>query len=292
MHKIWIITLIITFTNTFGLKAQYSEVGLLMGATNYLGDLVPPRQFFLEGSFSIGAMYQYNFTDRIAVRANVLYGQLQGDDNNSSFDSGRRQRNLDFKTNLLEFSVMGQINLLPFHPKRTYRPITPYGFVGIGLFHFNPYTTYQGKQVYLQPLGTEAQGVAGYPDKYSLWEISIPAGIGVKFCLHSRVNLTVEIGFRKTFTDYIDDVSGDYVNIQTIRANNGLLAANLSNRTYDDNGRQIELEGSPRGLEGKDWYSFMGIGLTYSLHDAPVYFKKRVPKRRTKKSTRNGGRWM
>jgi hypothetical protein len=258
MNKIWI-GIIIGFINIVGVKAQYSEVGVLMGATNYLGDLVPPRQFFLEGNFS----------------------------------AGRRQRNLNFETDLLEISVMGQFNLLPFRPKRTYRPITPYGFVGIGVFHFNPRTTYLGREVYLQPLGTEGQGIEGYPDKYALWEIAIPAGVGVKFCLHSRVNLTVEIGFRKTFTDYIDDVSGDYVNIQTIRANNGLEAANLSNRTYDDNGRQVELAGSPRGLAGKDWYSFMGIGLTYSLHEAPIYFRKRVPSmKRYKKSKGNATRWM
>ncbi len=256
-------------------KAQYGELGLLLGTTNYLGDLVPPRQFFLGTNPSIGASFQFNFSDRLSVRTHILYGQLSGNDYNSTFDSGRKQRNLDFTTNLLEFAILGQLNLLPFHPKRTYRPITPYGFVGVAVFHFNPYTTYQGEQVFLQPLGTNAQGIAGYPAKYALWEISIPAGLGVKFCLTNRINLTVEFGIRKTFTDYLDDVSGDYVNLDIIRKGNGNLAAALANRTYDDNGQQIELQGNPRGFPSKDWYSFMGVGLSYSLHKNNVYFKKK-----------------
>ncbi len=281
---------------SFNLRAQYGEAGVITGVTNYLGDLVPPRTFFLGTSFSVGGVYQYNFTNRISIRGNVLYGQLRGDDNNSNYDSGRRQRNLDFKTDLFEISVVGQVNILPFQPTSTFRPITPYGFLGFAVFHFNPYTNYLGEKTFLQPLGTEGQGIDGYPEKYKLWEIAIPMGLGVKFCLHPRVNLSVELGMRKTFTDYIDDVSGDYVNLQTLRQNSGLLTAELSNRTYDNNGNQIELENSPRGHAGKDWYTFMGITVTYSMHKQNQYFKpkkkKASPKKTPREKKKESGRWM
>lgn len=272
------------------LKAQYSEVGLMLGATNYLGDLVPPREYFLGTSFALGATYQYNFTDRISIRGNFIWGKVKGSDRNSSYDSGRRQRNLDFSSHLFEFSVLGQVNILPFHPKRKFKPVTPFVFAGIAVFHFNPTTEYKGETVYLQPLGTEGQGMDGYAPKYSLVEISIPVGFGVKFCLTKRINLSIEVGVRKTFTDYLDDVSGDYVPLGELRAGNGALAANLSNRTYDNDGNQIERFGNPRGHSGKDWYSFMGLSVTYSLHKY-IYFDKRKKRKKTK-IKKKGGKWM
>lgn len=271
--------------------AQYGEVGVLMGTTNYLGDLVPSQEYFLGTSFGMGATYQYNFTNRIAVRGNFIWGRLKGDDKNSTYDSGRRQRNLNFQSSIVEVSALAQINMLPFHPKRNFKPITPYGFIGIALFHFNPYTTYKGKQVYLQPLGTEGQGLEGYPEKYSLIELSIPVGIGLKFCLSKRFNLSFEFGLRKTFTDYLDDVSGGYVPLAELRQGNGLMAANLSNRTYDNNGNQIEQTGNPRGHTGKDWYTFMGFSVTYSLHKY-IYFEKKSRRKKSKHKKRSTGRWM
>ena len=271
-------------------NAQYGEIGLLFGTTNYLGDLVPPQQYFLGTNIGLGATYQYNFTDRIAVRGNFIWGSLSGDDKKSTYDSGRRQRNLNFKSHLVEFSVLGQVNILPFHPKKGRKPITPYVFAGIAVFHFNPTTVYKNELVYLQPLGTEGQGMDGFPDKYSLWEVSIPAGIGVKFCVTKRINISFEFGLRKTFTDYIDDVSGDYVDLDILRAGNGIQAANLSNRSYDSNGNQIELVGNSRGYNGKDWYSFMGLSITYSLHKY-IYFEKKK-KRNSRAKSKDGGRWM
>ncbi|MCH2021735.1 MAG: DUF6089 family protein [Saprospiraceae bacterium] len=259
--------------------AQYSEVGLLIGMTNYLGDLVPPEEYFLGTNLGLGATYQYNITDRISVRGNCIWGQISGSDHNSSYNSGRRQRNLDFHSHILEFSALAQINILRFHPQRKFKPITPFIFLGIGLFHFNPSTIYKNERVFLQPLGTEGQGMDGYPPKYNIWEISIPAGIGIKFSLTKHINLSLEFGLRKTFTDYLDDVSGDYVGLTELWAGNGLMAKNLSNRTYDEHGNQIELKGTPRGYSAKDWYAFFGISVSYSFQKN-VYFKNTKRKRK------------
>lgn len=291
--KLKLLTLFLLL-NTLRINAQYGEVGLVMGVSNYLGDLVPSQEYLLGTSFAMGATYQYNFTNRISVRGNLIWGQIRGDDKNSTYGSGRRQRNLDFHSHLLEFSVLAQINILPFHPKRNFKPITPYGFIGIAVFHFNPTTTYKGTQYYLQPLGTEGQGLDGYASKYSLVELSIPFGFGIKFCLTKRINLSFEFGMRKTFTDYLDDVSGDYAPLDEVRTGNGFLAADLSNRTYDQAGNQIEKAFTPRGHSGKDWYTFMGFSVTYSMHKY-IYFEKKK-KRKTakpKKTKKNSsGKWM
>lgn len=288
----YILLLIFATKNT---QAQYSEVGLMVGISNYLGDLVPPQEYFLGTNFALGAMYQYNFTNRISVRGNFIWGQVSGSDRNSTYDSGRRQRNLDFHSHLVEFSVLGQVNILPFHPRKDFKPITPYVFVGIAVFHFNPSTIYKNERVYLQPLGTEGQGMSGYSGKYSLVEVSIPMGLGVKFCLTSRFNISLEFGLRKTFTDYLDDVSGDYVPLPQLRAGNGNLAAELSNRTYDSANNQIEMVGNPRGSEGKDWYTFIGVSVSYSLQKY-LYFdkknKKAKPKKEPKPKKKDHGKWM
>ena len=289
----WIILMgsLLSFTP---LQAQYSAIGLGVGTSNYLGDLVPPRTYFLGTNLALGLHYEYHLAPRWSVRGSVVWGQLSGKDVNSSYDSGRRQRNLNFTSPLLEFSVMGQFFVLPFEP--TYhnkRPISPYVFVGVGLFHFNPYTSYRGQQVYLQPLGTEGQGMEGYPDRYALWDWSIPFGGGVQVSLSNRLNFAFELGARKTFTDYIDDVSGEYVNLNELSAGNGILAAQLSNRTYDSDGQQIEREGVPRGKPAKDWYLITQVRLSYTLQQRYHFQPKRKKSKRGPKPKKTQlNKWM
>jgi hypothetical protein len=110
-------------------------------------------------------------------------------------------------------------------PPRPARPwITPYVFVGVAVYHFNPYaydTT--GKKVYLQPLSTEGEGLPQYPGRkeYALTQLAIPFGGGIKFRITDRVVLAYEIGMRKLFTDYLDDVSNTYVSETVLLAAKG-----------------------------------------------------------------------
>ncbi|MCP4441568.1 MAG: hypothetical protein GY810_21890 [Aureispira sp.] len=275
------------------IQAQYHEAGIFMGISNYWGDLTPPKQFFLETHFAVGLAYQFNITPRFSVRSNIIWGQISGDDRHSDEGSGRKQRNLDFLSDIWEFSALFNANILPFHPERGSRPITPYGFLGISLFHFNPTTMYKSERIALQPLGTEGQGITGYPDKYARWQVSIPFGLGIKFSLSSHFNLMIEGGMRKTFTDYLDDVSGDYVALDVIKNGNGDLAATLSNRTYDADGKQIEQVGVPRGHAGKDWYTFVGVIGTYSFQGNYFFKRKKKKSSKPKKPKKKGSsRWM
>ena len=148
-----------------------------------------------------------------------------------------------------------------------------YYTTGINIFKFAPQTTLlspsgQFELIDLQPLGTEGQGLPGFEDKYSLTQINIPFGIGFKFQLFDNIELGFEFVPRYTFTDYLDDVSRDYVNYDELMAANRPLAARLANRTGEYLGTgPIKVEtGTPRGdPEGNDWYFFGAAYVAYNF---------------------------
>ena len=288
MIKQMFVAFCVLFTGMTG-TAQYVELGGMLGSTNYMGDLVPPRAFFLERNIGGQLQVAYNLTPRFAVQTAALFGTLSGTDVNSTYDSGRRQRNLHFKSSLWEFSCSGRLGLLPFVPHRRKKPITPYASVGIAVFGFNPQASLKGEWVDLQPLGTEGQGLDGYASPYALTNVSIPIALGFKWALGKRVHFLFEFGFRKTFTDYLDDVSGDYVKLSELEAKSSRTALALSNRTLDKYGQQIEMYGNPRGHAGKDWYAFFGAGLVVSMQKGTVFKKKRA---KTVRKINKHNAWM
>jgi len=116
----------------------------------------------------------------------------------------------------------------------------------------------------LQPLGTEGQGwQENRGRQYNRVQIAIPMGVGFQVRIAKSMNLGFECGFRKTFTDHLDDVSGAYPNIDAFIEENPMGAA-LSFRSPEvsDNPLQNpegELRGSPLA---KDWYFFGGVMLS------------------------------
>ena len=208
----------------------------------------------------------------MAWRVSYHYTKISGDDANA-LDAGRVNRNLSFRSNIHELALLGEFNPIG-SDKRFY----PYLYGGAAIFHFNPETVYQGQLVELQPLGTEGQGIEGFDEKYRLTQFSIPLGVGFKFRMTDRINLGLELGLRKTFTDYLDDVSGTYVNYNDLLAGNGLVAAALGNRT----GELLETEplivetGSIRGNSDKDdWYYVGGLTISYLFYKKNNRFKNR-----------------
>jgi len=251
--------LILTIIPCF-LMAQYTEIGLMAGTSNYQGDLSPAnlRTSFGRTHASFGAFGRYNMNNYFSVKLGLTYGTISGDDADNN-----RSRNLDFKSDLLDVSVTGEINILGYQPYALERVFTPYAFIGIGLVHFNPRTQYNDEWVELQPQGTEGQGISGNESKYNLVQVVIPFGGGLKYAINDKWNLGIELGFRKTFTDYLDDVSGRYVDEDILAANNGELAAALANRSGE-----AVAAGSLRGNPGnKDWYIFTGFSVSYNFLD-------------------------
>ena len=253
--------LLLIISIPFFLQAQYKEIGIFAGISNYQGDLSPAElsQSLNRTHASFGVFGRYNMNNYLSVKLGATYGTISGDDADSN-----RERNLNFKSDLLDVSVTGEFNILGYQPYALERVFSPYIFAGVGIVHFNPRTQYEGEWVELQPLGTEGQGSsAEYGSKYGLTQVVIPFGGGLKYAINDSWNLGAELGFRKTFTDHLDDVSDRYVDEDLLLANNGELSVALANRT----GEPIpagRLRGNP---DNKDWYIFTGFSVSYNFLD-------------------------
>lgn len=232
----------------------------MAGVSNYQGDLGPSNLRVSLGKThaSVGGFLRYNFNDYLTGRVNLAYATLSGDD--ARYDRGR---NLSFRSSILEFAAIGEFNIMGYQPYALQRPFSPYIFVGIGFTHFNPRTKLDGEWIELQPLGTEGQGIEGYPSPYSLFTLAIPVGGGLKYAINDKWNIGIEMGVRKVFTDYLDDVSTSYVDPDLLLANNGELSAILSNRS----GVEVN-PGDARGNpDSDDWYVITAITVSYNFID-------------------------
>jgi Domain of unknown function (DUF6089) len=249
-----------------GVIAQKLHLNLNAGVTNYQGELQGKSFSLLDQSkFAFGIGATYNFTSHISVRSGLLFGKITADDKNNK-DVLLKARNLNFTSNITEFSVAGEYRLFDLDEKS----FTPYAFAGIALFHFNPYTKDStGVKYYLRDLGTEGQGLAAYPDrkKYNRTQISIPFGGGIKLRVSDKVLLGYEIGLRKTFTDHLDDVSNTYPDGALLAAGNGAKAFELSYRGGEvKDGSTVYPSNGTRGKpKTKDWYYYSGFTLSFAL---------------------------
>lgn len=249
--------------NTFGKQKRYSSIGFSLNALNYYGDLSPtPKKISTDISFTrpgFGVSYMRRFGPRYSLQGQFMYGTISGSDaesaNKGDLNNGvyRYKRNLSFRNHIKELSVVAMFDLFEnqsFYMSRV--KWTPYVYIGVAAFLHNPQakapaTDLQGKPlaqagqwVDLQPLGTEGQYStlaptdANYGIKpYSLLQVAIPFGFGARFRLNEVMDLSGDIGFRYTFTDYLDDVSGNYVDLSKLK---DPLAQAMSYRTNEING--------------------------------------------------------
>lgn len=171
-----------------------------IGTSSYFGELKNPGNY-LDAKPTLSAGLQMYFTNRISVRSELTYFSLKGDDAKAD-DRSRVRRNLSFTSGNFELNFVGMFNLFPLGKRFYQRPnVNFYGFAGIGLMYMNPKAEYQGKKYALQPLKTE--DVA-----YSRLQPVIPYGLGIRVKAGPFFNVALEGGWRTTFTDYMDDVSG------------------------------------------------------------------------------------
>jgi len=266
-------------------KGSSLDFGLYLGGSNYCGDLTRDYQpLWSKTKLAGGLLCRYNVSPYITFKGSALYGQIQGSDKNYSYDAYRTRRNLSFKSDIVEFSAQIEWNILGYENTRTNFGWSPYLFGGISVFRFNPKAQFNyisglhdpslqsqsGEWIELQPLGTEGQETTKFNDKrrYSLTQISIPLGIGSKWQLDDHWAIGIEFGVRKTFTDYLDDVSSIYVDDQIVGGASGPMAVALKDRSAEvNNDLSVKFENNdPRGNpKNKDWYLISGITLTYRI---------------------------
>ena len=272
---------ILTLTTCIFAYGQKTEFGIGTYTALYRGDLM--QDYGSAASFSSYSSYlvknlgyggsinlKNNFDNQKSIRFGLTYGQLSGADSRSmSGKNGdsRRNRNLSFFTDILEFSAMFDYNFRPFGIDKYEYRFTPYVVGGLGLFHFNPKTEYKGTVYELQPLSTEGQNLIKYPNKnsYALTTLAIPMGAGLRFALTDHLRLDFEVNYRFTTTDYLDDVSGTYADNPTIKSNYGEISAALADRRIEKGLAPFE-EGTARGsAKYRDGYLLVGLHLRYTI---------------------------
>ncbi len=247
---------------------KYNSIGITVNAMNYLGDLAPSSNWAsTDVSFTrpgFGIDFSHRFGPRYSLRASFLYGTIRGDDFESAdpLDEDARfryVRNLNFRNRIKELSVVAVFDLFKNEASYISRvQWTPYAFVGITGFHHNPqgYVSEDsglpeaGTWVDLEPLGTEGQysdlpdnAVNNGIDTYSQIQIAIPFGIGIRYRLNQVFDISLEMSTRFTFTDYLDDVSRNYVDPDLLTSD---LARYMADRSGEPNGA---VSGSPRDFE-------------------------------------------
>lgn len=256
--------------------AQSFEIGITGGLGTYEGDLSPFLFVPTETHPAAGAFFRLNFNRYLAIRTQIMATKISGTDANSLLDAGRLERNLSFESKIQEFSIMPELNLAFFDKRSFLGKFSGFVYGGIAVFHFDPYTEYNNTTVRLQPLGTEGQGIEGNKGKYALTQLSIPMGAGLKVFINDQWTLSIEGSARKTFTDYLDDVSSSYAdNIDLLISTNGTLAGELSARNWEYLNAQCNCDdftpansypNSKRGdVVHDDWYLTLGITASYKF---------------------------
>jgi hypothetical protein len=272
-----------------------TEVGFFLGGSYYIGDL--NEEHFSLTQPAVGLVYRQNFNRRFSLKAAGWAGEVRGSDKINNLDTAKYNRNLHFKSPIYEFSGQVEFNFFEYETGSNRFPFSPFVFTGLSFYSFNPqarrYDTntpfdFDGEGtnnpwVELQPLGTEGQNIAHYPEKepYQLFQLAIPLGVGFKLSLGQQFSMVAEYGIRKTFTDYLDDVGGTYADPQVLQDYN-IITADLSDRSLDaleyiathpgtDIAYWTRNTDKLRANENNwdDWYAFAGITFCYKIVKTP-----------------------
>lgn len=247
-------------------NAQRVKLNGAIGGSAYYGDLIQGTPLLKQVStaFSFGGSYDINNKLRGRLNFSLLGAKADDADNPSA---NLKARNLSFKSNIWDLSLAAEYDFLDNVEGYSY---TPYIFFGPGIFHFNPTTTDRfGNKVNLRDWGTEGQGLAAYPDRqpYKLTQFCLGYGAGVRIDLSETVQLGAELFIRKTFTDYLDDVSNNsYVQPSLFAASGNSYSQYLAFRG-DEVGESFSAT-LPRGNPSKKdlFYTFQ-LKLSYRLEN-------------------------
>ncbi len=236
------------------------DVGIFGGTSWYNGDINPNRHFPSgQMNTSAGGHFRINFDDRWSWKQAIRIGKINADDSESP-DAFQKVRNLNFESPIYEFSSTVEFNFFKFDPFKENHNFSPYTFIGLGLFYMNPTTTLDGNTYTLKDVKTEE-------NDYSNIQLAMPFGFGVKVRLSKHIILEGEWGLRRTFTDYMDDVSGNYPSDPN---NLNAIQIDLSDRSLEQQGDDGTNWGTQRGdSQTNDWYSFVGVSLVVNLNGDP-----------------------
>jgi len=195
------------------LTAQDWEGGLFVGTTNYQGDLVAPAFTLKELNYGAGLVIRHNMNSKMAIRGNLLFGKIDGRDNNWVEPAYRQRRNFSFESPITELSLKFEYS--PFAKdngfdknEKLLKRLTPYGFAGLGVAFWDPTTDFNLPEDGGPPFGATLANINADQDSdFSTTALVVPIGGGIKADLSEKVIGGLEFGMRLPFTDYLDGVS-------------------------------------------------------------------------------------
>ena len=230
------------------------ELGGWLGTSYYFGDLKTEFKFD-EPSLAGGLNFRYNFNERLCAKASLNYARIHADDANST-NTFERNRNLSFRSNIFDFSIQGEFNFLTYiHGSEEYF-FTPYLFAGLSAFTFSPKASYENNNFNLRLMGTEGQPLGG---EYGRFSFAVNYGFGVKWDLNVDWSLNVHLSIYNSASDYIDDVSDVFPDLDELNQLRGETAVALSNRALVDG---IGEAGRQRGNnKNNDMYILFGVSI-------------------------------
>lgn len=284
----------------YGRFEPYLFIGANVNAGNYFGDLAPVNKAastdisFTRPGFGFFAGYKFHHS--VAITAGLNWVRVFGDDFAS--DPGgedsfpRFARNLSFRNDIKEFRLGVQIFLLPNYGGPSQRlPFNAYLSLGAAIFHHEPMgkvpdADYQsaadgsvaapsaGEWVKLRPLGTEGQNL-GVVEAYKSFELALPIAVGAQMRIpNTKLTAGLELGFRYLFTDYIDDVSTNYVGLDQftdplarIMSDRSTVPASSKGESRDLSSLRVipvDFNGTTYNIEGN-----LGSGIDGSIRGNP-----------------------
>ena len=282
-----LVAAIVLFT-VGAVEAQYSwDVGVHLGGANYLGEMggkEKTRRDFVwdmklnQTRWAIGPFARYKVNRTISVNAGLLYMRIQGADHFSS-NPERVGRNLNFRNDMFELYIRPEFTIFQDNDlggRGRYRTdFRLFGYVGVGLFYQNPkgQINREGDFYELRPLNTELAD-------YSSLGVSIPAGLGFHFTMKRRHRIGWDMGWRTTFTDYLDDASTVYADPALLPSQLAVDLANQSSYAYAldpslPDPRNYDAGGIRGDPTHNDSYLTMTFTYSYVLRGQSNFYRQR-----------------
>lgn len=241
-----------------GFAQKGPELGGGVGVSHYFGDLNPDLGIKRPG-LSATAVGRYNFNNRVATKIALSYGNVSGSDEDSD-NRVDRERNLSFSSRILDVAGQIEFNFMEFEHGSKLKFFSPYVFAGANAYNYNPTTEYQGQTIELREVRTEGQ----FPGtEYNTWSVGLVYGLGFKYSLSYHWSLNFELSSRLLFSDYLDDVSTVYPDLDP---DDDPLAFALSDRSIEYAGVDLFTPGQQRGnANDNDFYAFFTVSVLYYL---------------------------
>lgn len=221
MKRLLLFFAFISFLPFTASSQQYSlDFGLNLGGSNYLGEIgggnSAGRTFLLDMKtdftrYTGGLFVRKKIFEDVSLKFEANYVRIVGADSLTQ-DPSRRARNLSFRTDIYEGALSVEYYFYQINDiSRTSSvriDFKSYLYAGFGAAYFNPQGYHDGldKWFDLRPLMTEGKDRA-----YDEITMMLPYGAGFNFTFNKEFRLGIQVSYRQTFTDYLDDISSEYV---------------------------------------------------------------------------------